>query len=139
MQLQTTSVTLTPSDVYGLSTPYELLPPITNSEFYDIEKIVWKLLYNITPYYYHGDLYFCIGDEHIATFQEDSITSPYSVATITKSQLCKDLCSSLILPGYTLTLQCTHPSVCRQSGAMSAPIEGDSNIEIIIDYYVHPI
>ena len=137
--LQTITKTLSSSDILGLSTPYVILPTTSTSEFYDIEKIVWKLIYNTTPYEYSGDLYFCLGTEYVATFQADSITSPYSVATISRSLLCKDKCSPLIIPGKALTLECTDSETCRIFGAMSAPINGDSTVEITVDYYIHSI
>lgn len=137
--MATQITTLTPSDIYRLSTPYELLPPLSTSEFYDIERIIWKLIYNTTPYRYTGEIYFMMAGERMATFQSDSITSPFSVATISRSLLCKDLQIPLIIPGSSLTLECNDQETCRIFGAMPAPIEGDSDVEITIDYYVHSI
>ncbi len=122
-------ITLTDTDILNMSTPYEIAPALGGTKFYDVKKIIWKLDYNTTPYNYTGRILFKIGNEQIAEFQADSLTSNYKVASISGTPLCIDKCAPLIQVDTAITLE--FPG--------GAPINGDSNVYLEINYLINEI
>jgi hypothetical protein len=122
-------ITLSDTTILGLSTPYEIAPALGGTKFYDVKKIIWKLDYNTTPYEYTGSILFKIGNEQIAEFQADSLTSNYKVAAISGTPLCIDKCAPLIQVDTPITLELPG----------GAPINGDSQVYIEVSYLINEI
>lgn len=120
-------ITLTPQQLGEITTPYELLDPIEENQFYDINKIILKLKYNTTPYVLNGNIYFEIDGERISIFQPDSINSAKKVVTISNTLLCKDICSPILNLGKNLTMRFENNI---------PPISGDSEVELTVYYTV---
>lgn len=121
------TLTLTPQQLGEITTPYELLDPIGENQFYDINKIILKLKYNTTPYTLNGNIYFEIDGERISVFQPDSINSAKKVVTISNTLLCKDICSPILNLGKNLTMRFENNI---------PPIDGDSEVELTVYYTV---
>jgi hypothetical protein len=119
-------ITLTPEEVKNLNSPFTLLENLDSDKFYDVERIILKLKYNSIPYNYIGNIHFKIDEEIISTFQGDSISSTKNVATVSNTLLCKDICSPLLNIGSGLVMEFTG----------TPPVEGDSNLDIVIYYTV---
>ena len=120
-------ITLTSTEIYDLSSPLTLLPNVGTNQFYEVEKIVFKLKYNTTPYNYVGDIHFKNGIERLATFQGDSLSSSQSAATVSNSLLCKDTCSPLLTLGDGVVMELTG----------TPPTEGDGIVEIRVYFILH--
>jgi hypothetical protein len=125
--LDSKTITLTPQQLGEITTTYELLDPIGENQFYDVNKIILKLKYNTTPYTLNGNIYFEIDGERISIFQPDSINSVKKVVTISNTLLCKDICSPILNLGKNLTMRFENNI---------PPVNGDSEVELTVYYTV---
>lgn len=125
--LDSKQIILTPQELSSITNPYDLLEPIGEEQFYEIDKIYLKLKYNSIPYTLNGNIYFEINGERIAVFQPDSINSDKKVVTISNTLLCKDICSPILNLGKNLTIR-------FENGV--PPVNGDSDIDITVYYYL---
>ena len=114
------------SSFTNYSSPIEILPECNSTEFFVVDRIIWKYKFGTSGFNYSDKLIFELGSERITTLQADSLSSLSSIVCVSTSNLCIDKECPRIDLGSSLKLKLLG----------TPPNQGDGEVIIVAHYYM---